>query len=438
MAKNKIIGNNILNGIPYFKAAGRYDRYMKVIKTGKTFITDDLFSHPEFGDIYLSVKALKVGDGMGVIITDITERKQAEKALRKSEERFRTIYENAPVMMESIDENGRCILWNKECEETFGWTMEEINTYDDPISLLYPDPKVRRRVRDTVTTKPGGVFKKWHPVMKDGRERIQLWANFRIDEGIVINIGYDITELKILEDQLVRSERLAATGQLAASIAHEINSPLQGIISLLSSIGRTYKQDKKLLKELYLIRMAFNSIRDTVRKLLDLNSPGKEATQEININNVIKDTMSLLKSLLIKNKVKVNLRLSSKIPNINASPQQFKQIFINLINNAAEAMTEVSKIRDKKRAGVLINREITINTWHKDNNIIIKVANTGPSIPEKDIKHIFDPFFTRKKKLGMGIGLSICHGLIKAYNGSITANNSPERGTAFIITLPVN
>jgi len=165
-----------------------------------------------------------------------------------------------------------------------------------------------------------------------------------------------------LEVQLIRSERLAATGQLAATIAHEINSPLQGIISLLNSIERNYQQDEKILEKLNLVKGGFASIRDTVKKLLDLNRPGKERKRPVNINSVIDDTVGLLKSHLKKNKVKIILNLSSKVRHITASPQQLGQVFMNLINNAVEAMAEISESKDGLKTRKSTNREITINS----------------------------------------------------------------------------
>lgn len=130
------------------------------------------------------------------------EHKRAEEALQENEERFRTIYENSPVLIDSFDKDGRCILWNKKCEKTFGWTMEEINTYDNPLSLFYPDPDIQKQGMDSVTLKPEGVFREWHPMTKDGSELVTLWANFRLADGTVINIGYDITENRKAEEAL--------------------------------------------------------------------------------------------------------------------------------------------------------------------------------------------------------------------------------------------
>ena len=129
-------------------------------------------------------------------------RYKMEMKLKESEERFRTIFENAPVLIDSFDKDGRCILWNKECEKKFGWTIEEINACDNPLSLFYPDIDMQEQVRGSVTLTPEGVFREWHPMTKDGSKLVTLWANFRSPDETIINLGYDITENRKAEEAL--------------------------------------------------------------------------------------------------------------------------------------------------------------------------------------------------------------------------------------------
>ena len=136
------------------------------------------------------------------LISEMADLRQRLSELEASEARFKMIYEYAPVMMDAFDDNGRCILWNNECHKVFGWTMEEINAHDNPLALFYPDPEIRKQVLDTITSKPEKVFREWHPLAKDGSELVTSWANFKLPDNIVINLGYDITELKRAEEEL--------------------------------------------------------------------------------------------------------------------------------------------------------------------------------------------------------------------------------------------
>lgn len=245
-----------------------------------------------------------------------------------------------------------------------------------------------------------------------------------------------VKRIKFLRDQLIRSERLAATGQLAASVAHEINSPLQGVIGLIDVMKKTHSDDEKLLKNLALLEGAFDSIRKTVKSLLDLNRPGRQIRQAVDVNRVIENTLALVRSTLKKNKVFTNLELSPQLPGIIATPQQISQVVMNLVNNTLEAINGTSK-NDELEISDIKGGEITFRTYQQDNRVVIEVADTGPGISEEDLQHIFDPFFTSKKKMGMGVGLSICHGIIEQNRGTIVANNSPDGGAVFTIELPV-
>jgi signal transduction histidine kinase len=230
---------------------------------------------------------------------------------------------------------------------------------------------------------------------------------------------------------------LAATGQLATSIAHEINSPLQGITALLSAIRLKYKHDKELLGQLELINDAFISIRNTVRNLIDLNRPGKEKKQPMNINQVIENTVALTRSHLKKNMVSIKLNLAAQTSTINASPQQIGQVFMNLVNNAVESIANAPDFQEKLNQSTQFGGEISIDTHNREENIIITVKDNGPGISESDLDKIFEPFFTRKKTMGVGIGLSICHGIIEDHKGVMYANNVPQGGAVFTIRLPL-
>lgn len=115
---------------------------------------------------------------------------------------YKTLFERAPVLMNSFDKFNRCVLWNAECEKVFGWTMAEISAHADPLSLFYPDPEERRRVRESVNVSPLKDMYEWHPLRKDGTPLTVLWSNILLPDSSVLNIGLDITERKKAEQQL--------------------------------------------------------------------------------------------------------------------------------------------------------------------------------------------------------------------------------------------
>ncbi len=390
-------------------------------------------AHEELeSNVELRTRELK--EAVDHLLVEVKERKQAEESLLLNEEKFRTLFDNAPVLIDAFDENGLCVLWNQECEKVFGWKIEELNSHDNPLALFYPDPEVLKDGIGTIHTNPDSIFREFRPITKAGEERTVLWANFQIPNGIVINIGHDITNMKKMQNQLIRSERLAATGQLAASIAHEINSPLQAVTVMLDSIKKEYKQNEELSGNIDLLIGAFESIRDTVKNLGDLNRPGQAEIQSIKINDSIEKTIALFRNNLKKNRVKTNLELSSKVPMINASPQQLSQVWLNLLNNAIEAMS--GKLKKGKLSSVT-TREINIKSNLRKGSVVIRFSDSGPGISKDDLDKVFDPFYTRKKTMGLGVGLSICHDIIKDHSGTITASNSPEGGAVFTIKLPV-
>ncbi|MBL7179634.1 MAG: DUF3365 domain-containing protein [Desulfobacterales bacterium] len=371
---------------------------------------------------------------------EIEERKQAEAMLKRSENTLKSIFQSAPIGIGLV--TNRIIGWaNDQFQQMIGYSKDELE--DQDARILYESDAEYERIGFEIYSQiqrlgTGTVESRFR--RKDDRMIDILLRSAPINpsdlsEGRIFTV-VDITQTKLMQDQLIRSERLAATGKLAASIAHEINSPLQAVTVLLGTLKKKYSNDKELSNQFELLKGAFSSIRDTVKNLLDLNRPGQEVKQPTNINRIIEKTVDLVRSHLKKSKIKVNLELSANIPEIYASPLQLNQCILNMINNSAEAMTGTLTPKNGLMAGTATGGEITIKTNLKEGNIIINITDTGPGIPEEDLQYIFDPFFTRKKKMGMGVGLSTCHGIIEDHGGIITAKNSAHGGLVMAITLP--
>ena len=368
-----------------------------------------------------------------IIASNTTEFKQAEELMR-----YKELFDNVAEGVFIFNRDGRLIESNEGFLESTGYTKEELPGLNITDLVEADQVSFVQNIMRQVSREKEERFEL--TLKAKGESLIPNEVNCRyvsyLGEYCYLCVARDITQTKMLQNQLIRSERLAATGQLAASIAHEINSPLQGITALLNVIQTKHKKDKKLLEKLELVKSAFESIRDTVRNLIDLNRPGKEKKQPIDINQVIENTSMLVRSYLTKSRVKINLNLTAKKSKLTGSPQQLGQVLMNLINNAVESITGAPEFQEKLKENPTHSGNIFIDTLNKNKELIIKVQDSGPGISKKDLEHIFDPFFTRKKTMGMGVGLSICHGIIEDHKGYIVAENANYGGAIFTIRLP--
>jgi len=410
----------------------------KVFQTGETESFEvRMGTHMDSKWYTYRIGALRLGRKViaaTIISSNTTEFKQAEELAR-----YKELLDNVAEGVFLFNPKGRFIESNDRILQSTGYTKAE-----------FLEQNITKIVETEHVPYVEGMLEK---VTQEKELRFEL--NIRTKSGSVIpnevNCRYvsylgkpcflcvarDITETKLLHNQLLRSERLAATGQLAASIAHEINSPLQGITALLSVIRMKHAKDEDLLKNIDLIKSAFVSIRNTVRNLIDLNRPGQEKKQPMDVNQVIENTVALIRSYLKKNMVNIKLNLAAETSNINASPQQIGQVIMNLINNAVDSIINSPDFHNNIKGSHSFGGEISIDTDNRGEEFIITVKDTGPGVSKNDMDSIFDPFFTRKKTLGMGVGLSICHGIIEDHKGTIIADNLAEGGAKFTISLPL-
>ena len=262
------------------------------------------------------------------------------------------------------------------------------------------------------------------------REELEERIRSRTGELSAVNAQFvrEIEISKTLQNQLIQSERLAATGMLAASIAHEINSPLQAVTFTLNAIQSDAKKtdNEKLLDEISIVRDAFTHIRDVVKNLLDLNRPNQAQQQMADVNHTLQSNLDISRNLIESHGIELLTEFSTRIPAFRFSPQRISQVILNLITNACEAMS--------KQEG---RKVISVKTRLSEDFVHIVFADNGPGIAPEDLPRIFDPFFTKKKKMGMGVGLSICHNIIAEHGGSITVRNRRTGGVVFTIKLPV-
>jgi PAS domain S-box-containing protein len=433
-----IIGRRFYEYLPYDYRELAEDIVESVFRTGdkesfEIYAGDDRDSRwytYRVGPLRISGKVVAAT----IISTETTQFKRAEELRR-----YKELFDNVAESVFMITRNGRFIEANDPVLEATGYTQQELSNLN--ISDLLESEQID--VMETMIKQVGQDKEARFELeikTKDG-QHIPTEVNCRhvmyLGEPCVLCVARDITQTKLLQNQLIRSERLAATGQLAASIAHEINSPLQGITALLNVIQTSYEKDHELLKKLDLIKSAFASIRDTVRNLIDLNRPGTENKQLIGLNDVIENTAALVRSYLKKNGIEISLNLSAGQHTIDASPQQLGQVFMNLINNAVESITADPRYQEKLEQFSMSGGEISIDSYNRKNEIVIQIKDNGPGIAKDDLNHIFDPFYTSKKTVGMGVGLSICHGIIEDHRGVITAENGPDSGAIITITLPI-
>ena len=438
LPREKAIGQSIYRFLPAQYRDLARDCIENVFKTGKSERFEVHMGSERRPKWYTyRIGALRLGGKViaaTIISSNTTEFKQAEELLR-----YKELFDNVTEGVFLLNSDGKFI-------ETNGRMLE--NTGYDRAELLKLN--ITRIVETNQASYVESMLRK---VSVEKEFRFDLNIKTRNDRLIpnevncravsylgklcFLCVARDVSETKFLHNQLLRSERLAATGQLAASIAHEINSPLQGITALLSVIRMKHEHDEELLGQIELIKNAFISIRNTVRNLIDLNRPGTEKKQPMNINQVIENTVALTRSHLKKNMVSIKLDLAAKRSQINASPQQIGQVIMNLVNNAVESIINAPDFQEKLRHSVQMGGEISIDTRNRNEEIIITVKDNGPGISDDDLVKIFDPFFTRKKTLGMGVGLSICHGIIEDHKGVILAESPPEGGAVFTIRLPL-
>ncbi len=230
-------------------------------------------------------------------------------------------------------------------------------------------------------------------------------------------------QLAAMQARMAQSERLASVGMLAAGVAHEINNPLGGILSLTALCLEDLPADDPNRESLEVVLRQAERCRDIVRKLLEFSRQSAPRAELLDINRVLEETHSLIAKQAVFQNVQVVKEWAADLPPVSGDKSQLTQVFMNMMINAAQSMGE--------------RGTLTIITRSGAGAVEVDIRDTGCGIPQEQAGHVFDPFFTTKASgQGTGLGLSIAYGIVTAHKGSITVESAPRKGTTFTVRLP--
>jgi signal transduction histidine kinase len=237
-----------------------------------------------------------------------------------------------------------------------------------------------------------------------------------------------IDKERVANDRLIQSARLAAVGEMAAGVAHELNNPLTTVAGFVELVLDDVPEDSPIRADLELVLREARRAREVVRRLLDFSRPGEGFRVRSDANDMVSDVVALVQHLAHTNGVELQVELGDDLPWIQADQGQIKQVLLNLIHNALQAMP---------RGGIL---NIQTGAQNKDGQdwVIIRVEDTGEGIPPENMGRIFEPFFTtRPLGKGTGLGLAVSFGIIQDHEGILDVESTPGEGSVFTIWLPV-
>ncbi|MGA7925749.1 MAG: PAS domain S-box protein [Candidatus Sulfotelmatobacter sp.] len=380
-------------------------------------------------------------DNQGTIIkwygsyVDIEDRKRAEDELRRQKEVFQTIFENIPVMIGFMGEDGRFKLVNPGWERTLGWTLQEIHEQNvDIFAELFPDPQYLQKVLDVIAASTG-EFKDLKVRVRDGRVIDLSVAVVHLSDGTSVAIGREITERKRAEaalqqaqDKLAHVTRVVAMGELAATIAHEVNQPLTAIVTnanfcLRQFANGTGNPDKlrEAISDIVNDATRASAVISRIRELLRKGVPQRA---ELDINQTIGEVTMLLRDELTRNRVSFYTDLAPDLPRVFGDRVQLQQVLINLVMNGIEAMRSITGRP----------RELLIQSAKIHDEVSIQVQDSGTGLDPEQVEHVFEPFFTTKPE-GIGMGLSVSRSIVESHGGRLWAESGPG-GALFQFTLP--
>jgi two-component system NtrC family sensor kinase len=388
--------------------------------------------------IHTLLNAFAVRDGHGRVvqyrglILDITEQKNFQSELQRQRDFNIKILNNTQSMILVLDPAGVITYANRRCFEAGGYTHEELIGH--PLLDLVP-PGRRQALQDGLAQTLAGhqVDHLELPVLlgrgRGGQFSVSV-SPMRDESGSITSLVVmmtDITDAAMLQAKLMHTEKMAAVGQLVSGVAHEVNNPLTAILGFADLLLDQADVPENARKDLRVIMQEAQRTKQIVQNLLSFARQMPPQRSPVQVNDIVRRTLALRNYDFNSHGVQIAENFDERLPQVVGDAHQLQQVFLNILNNAYDA------VRESNRSG-----RIEIATCSTPDGMVeVSFCDSGDGIlyPEK----IFDPFFTTKEVgKGTGLGLSICYGILREHGGDITCRNNAGQGATFTVRLPVN
>ena len=418
---------------------------VKAMQTGATVIMNDrieLLAPTKWATCFPIFSDNRI-DALVLVDYDISRISSLEEKLERSNAFLRNILRSAVDGIIAADMTGKVIIFNQAAAEVTGYSVADAldSLY---IWQIYPGEgphdarEIMRQLRGTDYGGRGKLTRYLTEIVGKNKERIpiSLYATIIYEEGREIaTIGFfhdqrERTRMKAelarAQVQLLQAEKMASLGKLAAGVAHQLNNPLGGITLYSQLMIEEHDLSAEAKADIRRIMQDAERCRDTVRELLEFARQTRQQMQPQDINRILARTLFLLENQTLFHNIAIVRDFGESLPPVQADIQQLNHMFMNLILNAAQAMQGSGRL-DLKTA-------VDADAHH----VRIEICDTGPGIDPEILPHIFEPFFTTKDAgEGTGLGLSMAYSIAQSHGGKIQVDSRPDRGTTFVVTLPV-